>query len=39
VAWLAKGGITLTGRALGEVGVQAPALHPEHLILLRLTAQ
>jgi alpha-galactosidase len=32
--WQARGGVTLTGRALGEVGVQAPSLDPEQLLLL-----
>jgi alpha-galactosidase len=36
--WLRDAGITLPGRVLVEVGVQAPAQNPEQLILLRLTA-
>jgi alpha-galactosidase len=35
--WLAAGGVTLTGRALAEVGLQAPNQFPEHLVLLELT--
>lgn len=33
-SWLTQGGLTLTGVALGHVGVQAPNLFPEHLFLL-----
>jgi alpha-galactosidase len=33
--WLASG-LTLSGAALGRVGVQVPNLEPEHLLLLRL---
>jgi alpha-galactosidase len=36
-AWLA-GGVTLPGAVLGEVGLRAPALYPEQLLLLRVTA-
>jgi alpha-galactosidase len=32
--WLARGGCTLTGRALALAGVQAPDLHPQQLLLL-----
>jgi alpha-galactosidase len=35
--WLSAGGATLTGAALAMVGVQAPDLYPEHLILLHVT--
>ena len=36
-AWWA-GGVTLTGRALATVGLQAPNQHPEHTVLLHLAA-
>ena len=36
--WVTAGGVTLPGRVLGEVGIQAPVMHPEQLMLLRLTA-
>ncbi|WDZ83567.1 alpha-galactosidase [Micromonospora cathayae] len=36
--WLAAGGVTLTGRVLGAVGVQLPALRPEQALLLEVTA-
>jgi len=39
VGWWQAGGITLSGRALTEAGVQAPVQHPEHLVLVRLVAQ
>jgi alpha-galactosidase len=32
--WWAAG-VELTGRLLGQVGVQAPALYPERLVLVR----
>jgi alpha-galactosidase len=35
VPWLADGA-RLSGRALGEVGVQIPPLHPEHALVLHL---
>jgi alpha-galactosidase len=35
----AKGGLRLPGSVLGRVGVQVPDLHPEHLLLLRLTTE
>ena len=33
-----RDGVTLTGRVLGEVGLQAPLLDPDHLVVLRVTA-
>jgi alpha-galactosidase len=36
-AWLADG-VTLPGSVLGRVGLRAPALHPEQLLLLRAQA-
>jgi alpha-galactosidase len=36
-AW-ATDGVTLTGRVLGEVGIQAPLLPVDHLTLIRATA-
>jgi alpha-galactosidase len=36
--WYDKGGVTLTGKALAEVGLQLPVLHPEQALLLHLTA-
>jgi alpha-galactosidase len=36
-AWLA-GGVTLPGAVLAQVGVRAPALYPEQLLLLRAEA-
>jgi alpha-galactosidase len=37
--WCADGGsLVLTGRTLAVAGVQAPPLHPEHLLLVRATA-
>ncbi|WBB80572.1 alpha-galactosidase [Micromonospora sp. WMMD882] len=36
-AWLAAGGVTLSGAALGTVGVQLPALRPEQALLLEVT--
>jgi alpha-galactosidase len=35
--WMLAGGATLTGRGLAEVGLQPPYLHPDQLLLLRLT--
>jgi alpha-galactosidase len=35
--WLAAGGVTLTGRALGAAGLQLPRLAPEQALLLHLT--
>jgi alpha-galactosidase len=35
--WLATG-VTMTGRALAEVGVPAPPMHPEQLLLLNITS-
>ncbi|MEV4813270.1 alpha-galactosidase [Micromonospora avicenniae] len=35
--WL-PAGVTLTGAALGTVGLQLPALHPEQALLLEVTA-
>ncbi|TDC73361.1 alpha-galactosidase [Micromonospora sp. KC606] len=37
--WWRAGGVRLTGSALDRVGIQAPDLHPEHLLLLRLTRE
>lgn len=37
--WWQAGGVTLSGRALSEVGIQAPAQHPDHLVLIQLNAQ
>jgi alpha-galactosidase len=34
--WASSGPLTLTGRALGVVGVQVPALWPEHLTILEV---
>jgi alpha-galactosidase len=36
--WMDEGGVALTGRVLGEVGIQAPVMFPEQLTLLQLTA-
>jgi alpha-galactosidase len=36
-AWCTKGGITLPGTVLEHVGIQIPNLHPEQLLLLRLS--
>jgi alpha-galactosidase len=36
--WLAGGGITLGGRALGAAGLQMPVLLPDQALLLHLTA-
>jgi alpha-galactosidase len=36
--WIVAGGVTLPGRVLGEVGIQAPVTYPEQLMLLHLTA-
>jgi alpha-galactosidase len=36
-AWLAEG-VTLPGAVLGHVGLRAPALHPEQLLLVRAEA-
>ena len=36
--WVAAGEVTLPGRVLAEVGIQAPVMYPEQLMLLRLTA-
>ncbi|WP_033220932.1 alpha-galactosidase [Kitasatospora phosalacinea] len=35
--WWTPEGVELPGAALAEAGLQAPALHPERLILLRVT--
>ena len=35
--WLANGGITLAGRALGAAGLQMPVLLPEQALLLHIT--
>ncbi|MFC5929008.1 alpha-galactosidase [Cryobacterium melibiosiphilum] len=35
--WLGDGGVTLPGSVLAESGLQMPALHPEQLLLLRVT--
>ncbi|WP_297603190.1 alpha-galactosidase [Microcella sp.] len=37
-AWLADGGITITGRLLAELGLPVPLLAPEQALLLRATA-
>lgn len=37
--WLVQGGLTLTGRALGTAGIQAPDLFPEQLLLLWLVRE
>ncbi|WP_237280501.1 alpha-galactosidase [Subtercola vilae] len=37
--WLLGGSLTLTGRALAEVGFAAPPLAPEQAIVFRVTAQ
>lgn len=37
VQWLASGA-EASGRFLGEVGLPMPVLHPEHAVLLRITA-
>ncbi|MFC8304344.1 alpha-galactosidase [Specibacter sp. NPDC057265] len=34
--WTAEAPLRLTGRVLGQIGVQVPALHPEQLLLLRV---
>jgi alpha-galactosidase len=36
--WVAAGEVKLPGRVLAEVGIQAPVMYPEQLMLLRLTA-
>jgi alpha-galactosidase len=36
-AWWGPDGVRLTGRVLAEVGVAAPTLFPEHLVLVRAT--
>jgi alpha-galactosidase len=36
--WLRPEGVVLPGSALASTGVQAPALHPEQLLLLEVTA-
>ena len=36
-AWLGAG-VTLSGAALGLVGLQMPALHPEQALVLEVTA-
>ncbi|MBO9554360.1 alpha-galactosidase [Cellulomonas sp.] len=35
--WWTADGVRLTGRALAEVGLAAPTLFPEHLVLVRAT--
>ena len=35
--WLAAGGVTMTGRALGAVGLAMPALAPQQALVLRFT--
>ncbi|GIG22955.1 alpha-galactosidase [Cellulomonas chitinilytica] len=35
--WWGPDGVRLSGRALGEVGLAAPTLFPEHLVLVRAT--
>ncbi|MDC7120902.1 alpha-galactosidase [Cellulomonas fimi] len=35
--WWTAQGVRLTGRVLAEVGLQAPVLFPEHLVLVRAT--
>jgi len=35
--WWGPDGVRLTGRALGEVGLAAPTMFPEHLVLVRAT--
>jgi alpha-galactosidase len=37
-AWLDAGGITLGGRALGEVGLPLPVLRPEQALLLHVSS-
>jgi alpha-galactosidase len=37
-AWWSTG-VTATGRVLGTVGIQIPAMYPEYLHLLRATAE
>jgi len=37
-AWLAEGGITITGRLLADLGVPVPLLGPEQALLLRALA-
>ncbi|MDX2025155.1 alpha-galactosidase [Microcella sp.] len=37
-AWLADGGITITGRLLAELGLPVPLLAPEQALLLRAVA-
>jgi alpha-galactosidase len=36
--WTEAGGVTLGGRALGEVGLPLPVLRPEQALLLHLTS-
>ena len=35
--WLEAGGVTLSGRALAEVGLPLPVLLPEQALLLHLS--
>jgi alpha-galactosidase len=37
-AWLADGGITVTGRLLADLGLPVPLLAPEQALLLRAVA-
>ncbi len=37
-AWITDGGVTLSGRALEQVGVAVPVLQPEQALLIELTA-
>lgn len=37
-AWLADGGVTMTGRLLAELGLPVPLLAPEQALLLTVTA-
>jgi len=39
VPWLEAGGVTLPGQVLERVGLQAPNLHPEQLLLLRVVSE
>jgi len=36
--WFGEGGVDVTGRLLGQVGLQLPAMHPESTLLIKLTS-
>jgi alpha-galactosidase len=39
LAWWTPQGVTLSGRALGTVGVRMPVLYPDRVVLLRLESE